>query len=399
MHGHASRLGIAAGAVGKRESTVEGLDVIVDITETLAGHRVFVTGHTGFKGSWLALWLSELGAEVHGFALEPPTEPSLFEVAQVSGILAAHTLSDVRDPDAVQRAVAAAEPDVVFHLAAQSLVRESYLDPRGTVDTNVLGTVNVLEAVRALRRPCAVVVVTSDKCYENHDWVWGYRENDRIGGHDPYSMSKGAAELVVTSWRRSFFAPERIAEHGVCLASARAGNVIGGGDWQRDRIMADCVTALESGTPIRVRNPASTRPWQHVLEPLSGYLLLAARMLAGRPEEVAGFADAWNFGPAMADVWPVRRLADEVIRHWGAGSWNDVSNPHEPHEARLLALNCDKAHQALAWRPTWDATRAVAETITWHKARLAGEAMREVTLAQIRRFVAEARERWSEAGR
>jgi CDP-glucose 4,6-dehydratase len=207
-------------------------------------------------------------------------------------------------------------------------------------------------------------------------------------------MSKAAAELIVASWRRSFFPPQRLAEHGVCLASARAGNVLGGGDWQRDRIMADCITALERGGPIRVRNPGSTRPWQHVLEPLSGYLLLAARMLAGGPSGAAGLSDAWNFGPAVADVWPVRRLAEETIRRWGAGSWNDESNPNEPHEARMLALNCDKAHQDLGWRPTWDASRAVAETVAWHKARRAGEPMRDVTLAQVRRFVAEAAGKW-----
>ncbi len=355
-----------------------------------AGRRVFLTGHTGFKGSWLALWLADLGARVHGYALEPPTVPSLFEVAEVAGVLATHTIADVRDPDALDRAVAAADPDVVFHLAAQALVRESYEDPRGTVGTTAMGTVNLLEAVRARRKPCAVVVITSDKCYENYSWVWGYRENDRLGGHDPYSMSKAAAELIVASWRRSFFAPERLAAHGVRLASARAGNVIGGGDWQRDRIMADCIAALERGAPIGVRNPASTRPWQHVLEPLSGYLLLAERMLAAGAAGGADLADAWNFGPAMADVWTVRRLAEETIRCWGSGSWADQSKPDEPHEATLLALNCDKARQVLGWRPTWDAARAVAETVAWHKARVAGRAMREVTRAQIHAYAAEA---------
>ncbi|MFA6146759.1 MAG: CDP-glucose 4,6-dehydratase [bacterium] len=372
--------------------------MIEEIASTFAGRRVLLTGHTGFKGSWLALWLSEMGAQVHGYALEPPTDPSLFEVAQVSGVLATHTLADVRDPAAVDRAVGAADPEVLFHLAAQPLVRESYVDPRGTLGTNVLGTVNVLEAVRARRKPCAVVIITSDKCYENLNWAWGYRENDHLGGHDPYSMSKAAAELVVASWRRSFFAQEKIAEHGVCLASARAGNVIGGGDWQRDRIMTDCITALEARTPIRVRNPASTRPWQHVLEPLSGYLLLATRMLAGGPEAAAGLGDAWNFGPAPDDVWPVRRLADEVIARWGSGSWIDGSDTNAPHEARLLALNCDKARRRLGWRPTWDASRAVAEAVAWHKAHRAGERMREVSLAQIRAFAAESSGNQSKAG-
>jgi len=376
--------------MGERARAMEGLAVIGDVATALAGRRVLVTGHTGFKGSWLSLWLSQLGAEVHGYALAPPTQPSLFEVADVAANLGTHTIADVRDAAAVQHALTAADPDVVFHLAAQSLVRESYIDPRGTVETNVLGTVNVLEAVRALHRPCVVVVVTSDKCYENRDWVWGYRENDRLGGHDPYSMSKAATELVVASWQRSFFPPERTADHRVRVASARAGNVIGGGDWQRDRIMADCVTALEHGVPIEVRNPPSTRPWQHVLEPLGGYLLLASRMLSASAETAADLAQAWNFGPDIADVWPVSRLADEVVRQWGSGSWTDVSNPRAPHEARLLALNCDKAHQRLGWRPTWSASRAVAETVAWHKARLAGQPMQQMTMTQIRAFAAEA---------
>jgi CDP-glucose 4,6-dehydratase len=376
---------------------LEGVDVIDEIATTIAGRRVLVTGHTGFKGAWLALWLSELKAEVYGYALEPPTTPSLFEVAQVSEVLSGHILADVRDQVALARTVAEADPHVVFHLAAQSLVRESYIDPGGTVETNVLGTVNLLEAVRARKKPCAVVIVTSDKCYENREWVWGYRENDPLGGHDPYSMSKAAAELVVASWRRSFFPPERIAEHGVYVASARAGNVIGGGDWQRDRIMTDCVRALECGIPIRVRNPGSIRPWQHVLEPLSGYLLLATRMLSSKIEDAATLADAWNFGPAGDDVWSVGSLAAETIRLWGDGSWNEGSEPKKPHEARMLLLNCDKARQCLGWSPNWTAWRAVSETVAWHKARLSGESMRDVTLAQIRAFVAEAHSRSKEA--
>lgn len=369
---------------------MEGVGVIDEIGATLGGRRIFLTGHTGFKGSWLSLWLSELGAEVHGYALEPPTDPSVFEVAGVEDVLAGHTIADVRHPSSLQRAVETADPDVVFHLAAQSLVRESYSDPVGTVDTNVLGTVHLLEAIRARGKACAVVVVTSDKCYENREWAWGYRENDRLGGHDPYSMSKAAAELVVSSWRRSFFPPQRISQHGVGLASARAGNVIGGGDWQRDRIMADCVTALEQGVPIRVRNPRSTRPWQHVLEPLSGYLLLAARMLSRPAEDAALLADAWNFGPASTDVWAVRRLVEETISRWGDGSWTQESGATERHEARMLALTCEKARQDLGWVPTWNAGRAVAETVSWHKARRNGESMRDITMDQIRQFTREA---------
>ncbi|MDA8117425.1 MAG: CDP-glucose 4,6-dehydratase [Actinomycetota bacterium] len=364
------------------------MGVTDSFVSALKGRRVLVTGHTGFKGSWLSLWLAQIGAEVHGYALEPPTTPNLFEEAHVAGVLASHTIADVRDVVAIGRAFVDTSPEVVFHLAAQPLVRESYLDPRGTVEVNVLGTVNLLEAIRAHRQPCAVIVVTSDKCYENREWVWGYRENDPMGGHDPYSMSKGATELVVASWRRSFFPPERVAEHGVRLASARAGNVIGGGDWRQDRIMVDCIASLERGTPIQVRNPQSTRPWQHVLEPLSGYLMLAARLLESTSENANEFAGAWNFGPAVSDVWPVRRLVEETIECWGSGSWIDMSEPSAPHEARLLALNCDKAHHRLGWRPTWDASRSVRETVAWHRVRLEGGALRDVTLGQIGAFAA-----------
>jgi CDP-glucose 4,6-dehydratase len=347
------------------------------------GKRVFVTGHTGFKGSWLCLWLGELGATVTGYALEPPTTPNNFEASRLESGLARHVIADVRDADVLARVVDEADPDVVFHLAAQPLVRESYRHPAVTVATNVMGTVNLLEAVRAREKPCAVVVVTSDKCYENREWVYGYRESDPMGGHDPYSMSKGAAELVVASWRQSFFPPVTLDRHGICVATVRAGNVIGGGDWQHDRILVDCIRALQGGQPIDVRNPAATRPWQHVLEPLGAYLLLASRMLSAPPKETAVLADAWNFGPEQANCWAVSRLVEEVIHCWGGGSWRDLSDPAAPHEAGFLALCCDRATRSLGWRPVWDVRRAVAETVSWHKSFAAGADVAGVCKQQI----------------
>jgi CDP-glucose 4,6-dehydratase len=356
------------------------------------GKRAFLTGHTGFKGSWLGLWLHQLGAEVTGYSLPPPTEPSHFELAGIRGLVR-HVEADIRDAARLRDAVAEAKPHVVFHLAAQPLVRESYRLPLDTLDTNVTGTAHVLEAVRAYagpRKPVAVIIITSDKCYENREWVYGYREDDPMGGCDPYSMSKGAAELVVSSWRKSFFPPERIAEHGVRLASARAGNAIGGGDWGKDRILTDCIAALRAGEPVGVRNPLATRPWQHVLEPLSGYLFLGARLLDPVPGAAARFAEAWNFGPHAESVWPVSRLVDEVIHRWGSGGWKDLSGGNAPHEATLLALSCDKAFHRLGWRPTWGVAMAVERTVSWFKAMTTGEDMRDVTLRQIIRYEADA---------
>lgn len=357
----------------------------------LRGKKAFVTGHTGFKGSWLCLWLAELGSAVHGYALAPPTVPSNFNASNVEARLSRHVIADVRDQAALTSAVAEADPDVIFHLAAQPLVRESYRDPATTVSTNVVGTVNLLEAVRARNKPCAVIVVTTDKCYENREWVFGYRETDRLGGRDPYSMSKAAAELVVASWRQSFFSHASLSCHGVTVASVRAGNVIGGGDWQHDRIVTDSLRSLESGQPIDVRNPTATRPWQHVLEPLGGYLLLASRMLTDGASTAAVLADAWNFGPAPSNCWPVSRLVDEVIQCWGTGTWRDVSGPDGPHEAGFLALCCDKATRTLGWRPVWDVRSAVDYTVAWHKAFLAGENVGDVCQRQIAAYCADAR--------
>ena len=359
----------------------------MNFTTTFSGKRVFLTGHTGFKGSWLALWLARLGARVYGYALPPPTEPSNFVLSGVEKLVVGHTLADIRDARALTAALDAAQPDLIFHLAAQPLVRLSYEQPQETFDVNVMGTACLLDAVRGLRRPCAVVVVTSDKCYENVGHERGYCESDPMGGFDPYSASKGATELLVASYRRSFFHPERLAEHGVRLATARAGNVIGGGDWARDRIVTDMVASLVAGTPIPVRNPHAVRPWQHVLEPLSGYLTLAAALLdansvaPGLQPEVAGsspiphrsgdapatFCAGWNFGPVCGGEFTVGELAGAFVQAWGGGSWQDVSQPGQPHEAAILRLNIDQAGRELGWHPRWDCAETVARTARWYR--------------------------------
>lgn len=330
------------------------------------GKRVLVTGHTGFKGSWLCEWLLALGADVTGFALPPATTPALFDQLGLTGRMH-HTLGDVRDLAALRRVVQEVKPEFVFHLAAQPLVRLSYEQPVETYATNVMGTVNVLEAIRLARCACTVVVVTTDKCYENKEWVHGYREEDPMGGHDPYSSSKGAAELVVAAYRRSYFSsPESI----VRLATARAGNVIGGGDWALDRIVPDCIRALQRGEPIPVRNKVATRPWQHVLEPLSGYLwlgaCLSAPQVSGLPFPTSHLTSAFNFGPALASNRTVAELVQEILKHW-SGRWEDRCDPKAVHEARMLNLATDKAHHLLHWRPTWEFASAIAETAQWYR--------------------------------
>ncbi len=339
-----------------------------ELRQAYAGKRVFLTGHTGFKGGWLALWLRELGAEVFGYALAPDTSPALFEVAKVGEACRQSTIGDIRDGSALVRALADARPDFVFHLAAQPLVRLSYEDPIGTVETNVVGTARLLDALRRRARPCAVVIVTSDKCYENREWSYGYREDDAMGGYDVYSMSKGAAELVVSSFRRSFFPPAQLAAHGVALASARAGNVVGGGDWARDRILPDSISALVAERPIQVRNPDAVRPWQHVLEPLGGYLLLGARLAGLGTESPEKFCEAWNFGPGVESARTVGELVGAVIRGWGTGSWEDRRDPRAPHEAGLLRLSIEKAHGWLGWTPRWEFEEAIGATVAWYKA-------------------------------
>ncbi len=349
-----------------------------------AGRRVLVTGHTGFKGSWLCEWLLGLGAEVSGFALEPPTDPSLFDELGLSGRLSLHRIGDVRDLDAVRAVFADARPEVVFHMAAQPLVRLSYDQPVETYATNVMGTVNVLEAVRGCAGVRAVVNVTSDKCYENLETGQAYKESDPMGGWDPYSSSKGCAELVTSAYRRSFFG----TESHVALVSVRAGNVVGGGDWALDRIVPDCVRALAAGRPIVVRNPDAVRPWQHVLEPLSGYLLVGSRMLAGGH----AFDGPWNFGPAARGTVRVREVVDALVDAWGSGSWTmpEVSAP-QVHEATLLALDIAKATSELGWVPLYGVERTLHVTAAWYGGRHGGEDVGGLTRADIGAYVAEGR--------
>ena len=338
-----------------------------------AGKTVLVTGHTGFKGSWLSEWLLMLGARVVGLSLPPQTSPALFEQLRLAGRIAEHRVGDIRDRDLVSAMVRDAKPDFIFHLAAQPIVRQSYKEPVETYETNVMGTVHLLDAVRAAGKKCVVVCITTDKCYENKEWLHGYREEDSLGGYDPYSSSKAAAEIAIAAYHRSYFNPERFvsSETFVALASARAGNVIGGGDWAADRIVPDCMRALAGGEAIRVRNSKATRPWQHVLEPLSGYLLLAARLHllvnASVPQasDISKLCSAFNFGPNLASNRSVGELVAEVLKH-RPGSWVDESNPHAPHEAGLLNLATDKAFHLLGWQPVWDFEKTVRETVEWY---------------------------------
>ncbi|MGH9443999.1 MAG: CDP-glucose 4,6-dehydratase [Thermoanaerobaculia bacterium] len=341
-----------------------------DFQSAYSGKRVLVTGHTGFKGSWLTLWLDSLGAGVTGFALPPEGERSLFEQADVRAHCS-HVEGDIRDFRSLEAIVAKLRPDYVFHLAAQSLVRRSYRLPRETFETNVVGTVNVLEALRRAGSPSAVVVITSDKCYENDRRAGPYTERDPLGGHDPYSASKAGAEIITASYRASFFRPERLEEHGIAVASARSGNVIGGGDWCEDRLVPDAVRALEVKNPIPVRNPRSVRPWQHVLDPLSGYLRLGARLIEPDSDRSA-YCEAWNFGPNPDDSRTVSEVVDAIIRRWGSGSWIDASNPKGLHEAAHLTLSIEKARARLSWTPHWQLDDAITRTIDWYRCAASG---------------------------
>lgn len=326
------------------------------------GKRVLVTGHTGFKGAWLSLWLKELGAQVHGLSLPAPTHPNFHETLPAA-TFASETEADIRDLAHVAEATALRKPEVLFHLAAQPLVRRSYAEPIETLQTNVIGTANVLEAVRRAGTSCVVVVITSDKCYENREWDYAYRENDPLGGHDIYSMSKGAAELVAQAWNKSFYLPN--AALGP-VVTARAGNVIGGGDYAEDRLVPDCMRALSAGRPIRVRNPEAVRPWQHVLESLSGYLWLGATL--GAQGKTSPAATPFNFGPEPAARQPVRRLVEEILKAW-PGEWVDASDASSPHEAKLLALSIEKAAAVLGWSPVWGFQEAIAQTVSWYRER------------------------------
>jgi len=365
------------------ESALEGLEMTPS-AEFWRGRRVFLTGHTGFKGSWLSLWLAQLGAEVHGFALEPPTSPSLFELAKVEKTLASHRIQDIRDFAAVKVAVDAVRPEIVIHMAAQALVRESYVDPVGTYATNVMGTTHLLEAIRHVDSVRAALVVTTDKCYENRGWTWGYRENDGLGGYDPYSNSKACAELVTAAFRSSFFNPTEFARHGVALASGRAGNVIGGGDWATDRLIPDLVRAFMTDEVPLIRSPHAVRPWQHVMEPLSGYLLLCENLW----RQGVKAAEGWNFGPAQEDARPVSWIADRLVQLWGENSRWQLDEAPAPHEAHYLYLDTTKAALQLGYRPRWGLDQALSTIVEWFRAYRDKRDMSALTRQQIDRFQA-----------
>lgn len=357
--------------MGEREGSVEGVEVNRGFWR---GRRVFVTGHTGFKGSWLSLWLQAAGAEVSGYAFEPPTDPSLFEIARVADGMRSIT-GDVRDLASLQRAMASCSPEVVIHMAAQPLVRDSYAHPVETYSTNVMGTVNLLEAVRSVRGVRAVVNVTTDKCYENVGSPRGYRETDALGGADPYSSSKACSEIVSSAYRASYFRDSSAA----ALATARSGNVLGGGDWAVDRLVPDLVHAFEDRRPARIRNPHAIRPWQHVLEPLHGYLVLAQRLCEAGP----AYAEAWNFGPEEESARPVQWIAARLAQLWGHGAAWQADTGEHPHEAAILMLDATKARSRLDWRPTLSLESALELTVDWFRARSAGKDMREYSLEQI----------------
>jgi len=343
------------------------------------GKKVFLTGHSGFKGGWLAIWLNSLGATVKGYSLDAPTNPSLFGSVGIDDLIESDT-GDITNAPALMASIKAFKPDIVFHLAAQSLVRMSYGVPVDTFATNVMGTVNVLEAVRKIDGVGAVVVVTSDKCYENKEWHWGYRECEPLGGYDTYSASKACAELVTNAYRQSFF-QSKSAESASAIASARAGNVIGGGDWAADRLVPDILRNLQSDTPVVIRNPNAIRPWQHVLEPLSGYMLLAKFLF----EKGAPYAQAWNFGPPDSGAKSVQWMTEEVILQWGSGRWQQEEGDH-PHEATYLKLDCSKATRDLGWLPVWNPSEALAVTVKWHKAWANGANVHELCINDIDRY-------------
>ncbi len=348
---------------------------------------MLITGHTGFKGGWLALWLHRRGAAVHGYALGPPTRPALFEVARIGSVLDSDTRADLADLARLKSALEKSQPEVVFHLAAQALVRESHRDPLGTLASNVMGTAHVLEAARTVESVRAIVLITTDKVYENREWAYPYREVDPLGGEDPYSASKAAAEIVAASYRASFFAGE--TGHPARVATARAGNVIGGGDWAADRLLPDCLSAFAKHRPVRLRFPNAVRPWQHVLEPLAGYLQLAGHLLG---PDGAEFAKAWNFGPDAGGDATVGEVAEAAARLWGEGASVEYAPAAAtPHEAGLLRLDSTCARNSLRWRPRWSLEQALERTVTWHQALTQGGDMRAVSLDQIRDYEAEAR--------
>lgn len=346
------------------------------------GKRVFLTGHTGFKGGWLSLWLSSMGAKVTGYALTPNTTPNFYEVANIWDVVEKSFIEDIRDLDKLSSAISSTNPEIIIHMAAQPLVRYSYVNPVETYATNVMGTVNLLESIRRINSVRATIIVTTDKCYENQEWHWGYREIDPMGGYDPYSSSKGCAELVTSAYRYSFFSSSNFQTHGNALASARAGNVIGGGDWSNDRLIPDAFRAFQDGVPLLIRNPTATRPWQHVLEPLSGYLILAQALY----QNGADFASAWNFGPQEEDVRSVEELIEILIAKTSIkASWRRDSS-EQVHEAHCLKLDCSKANQLLGWRPKLSLESTVDYITEWQRAFLAREDMQKISLEQINTY-------------
>ncbi len=343
--------------------------------------RVLVTGHTGFKGSWLCLLLNKLGADVYGYALEPPTNPSLFNEAKIEELITSH-IGDIRDYDNLLKVMNQVQPEIVIHMAAQPLVLESYKNPVETYSINVMGTVHLLEACRHTNSVKAIVNVTTDKCYENKEWHWGYRENEPMGGYDPYSNSKGCSELVTSAFRSSYFNPKEYDKHGMALASARAGNVIGGGDWADDRLIPDFIRAISKGEKVKIRRPYSIRPWQHVLEPLTGYLTLASKLFT----EGAKYAEGWNFGPEDSDAQNVEWITKTICELWGEGASYEVDNNPQPHEANYLKLDCSKSKAELNWYPKWNIETTLKSIVDWNKAYLYGENIRVVTEQQIESY-------------
>ncbi len=346
------------------------------------GKKVLITGHTGFKGAWLSLWLQDLGAKVIGISLDSPTTPSLYEQANVAkGMISLR--QDIRNGEAIKQLFQQHKPEIVFHLAAQPLVRLSYREPVETYEINVMGTLHVLEGIRSVDSVRSAVMITTDKCYQNKEWVWGYRETDTLGGHDPYSSSKGAAELLISSYRNSYFPQDKYSEHKTAIASARAGNVIGGGDWAEDRLIPDIIKAFKNNEKVIIRNPKSTRPWQHVLEPLSGYLKLAEQLEKNGDQ----YAEAWNFGPAEIDARPVQWIVEKMAKLWGENAnWINDKSEH-PHEANYLKLDCSKAHMKLNWYPRWDLSETLLRIVEWHKLKDAHNNYRKLCLTQINDYM------------
>ena len=356
--------------------------MIKQFNDFYKGKRVLVTGHTGFKGAWLCLLLNKLGANVYGYALDPPTNPSLFDEAKISEVITSF-IGDIRDYNKLLNVIQQVQPEIVIHMAAQSLVRRSYETPVETYAINVMGTVHLLEACRQTSSVKSIVNVTTDKCYENREWHWGYRENDRIGGFDPYSNSKGCSELVTSSYRSSYFNPSKYTEHGVGLASARAGNVIGGGDWAEDRLIPDFFRAIIRGEKVKIRNPYAIRPWQHVLEPLTGYLSLGEKLYNIGPE----FSEGWNFGPDDKDVQNVEWISKTICDLWGKDASFEIDTNPQPHEANYLKLDCSKSKALLDWQPRWNLDRTIESIIEWHKVYISGGNIEKLCDKQINDFI------------